>query len=143
MDQMKADGRIEPGLLGMICPTEEGGEEAWDDVTGKRLRIDGVRRARNEEIIEFKKHGVYIKVPIEECYRVTGKAPLKIRWIDINKGDDDNEENRSRLVAKEIKRDKREDLFAATPPLEALKILLSLAVTEGVGYRKGEREVRS
>ena len=31
-----------------------------------------------------------------------------------------------RLVAKEIKHDKREDLFAATPPLEAKKILFSL-----------------
>ncbi len=46
----------------------------------------------------------------------TGKAPLGIRWIDINKGDDLVEELRSRPVAKEIKREKREDLFAATPP---------------------------
>ena len=43
-------------------------------------------------------------------------------------------------MAKEIKRDKREDLFAATPPLEALKILLSLALTEGIGYVKGREE---
>ena len=40
---------------------------------------------------------------------------------------------RSRLVAKEIKKDNRTDLFAATPPLEAKKILFSLATTEGVG----------
>ena len=33
--------------------------------------------------------------------------------------------------------DKCQELFAATPPLEALKILLSLAVTEGVGHKKG------
>ena len=38
------------------------------------------------------------------------------------------------------KKDKRDDLFAATPPLEALKILLSLAVTEGVGYIKGKEK---
>ena len=36
--------------------------------------------------------------------------------------------------------DKREDLFAATPPLEANKILLSWAVTEGIGYQKGLRD---
>ena len=36
--------------------------------------------------------------------------------------------------------DKRDDLFAATPPLEAKKILMSLAVTEGVGYRKGGKD---
>ena len=41
-------------------------------------------------------------------------------------------------MAQEIKRDKREDLFAATPPLEAKKILFSLAVAEGVGYEAGK-----
>ena len=50
-----------------------------------------------------------------------GKDPIGTRWIDVNKGDDDNPEYRSRLVAQEIKRDNREDLFAATPPLEAKK----------------------
>ncbi len=28
-------------------------------------------------------------------------------------------------------------MFAATPPLEAKKLLLSLAVTEGIGFKKG------
>ncbi len=36
--------------------------------------------------------------------------------------------------------DKREDLFATTPPLEALKALFSLAVTEGVGYEKNNKD---
>ena len=44
-------------------------------------------------------------------------------WVDANKGDKENPEYRRRLVAKEIKRDKREDLFAATPPLEAKTVL--------------------
>ncbi len=35
-------------------------------------------------------------------------------------------ENLCRLVAKETKRDKREDLFAATPPMAAKKMLFSL-----------------
>ena len=34
--------------------------------------------------------------------------------IDINKGDDKKPNSRSRLVGKEIKKDKRLDLFAAT-----------------------------
>ena len=42
----------------------------------------------------------------------------------------------SRLVAKELKKDNRDDLFAATPPLEALKMLISMAMTEGVGYER-------
>ena len=49
-----------------------------------------------------------------------------------------NPDYRSRLVAKEIKKDNRDDLFAATPPLEALKMLMSMAMTEGVGYERGK-----
>ena len=98
-----------------------------------------VKAARQEQVNEFRKHNVHLNVPFGECYQVTGKGPLGIRWIHINKGDDEFEEYRSRLVAKEIKHDKREDLFAATPPLEAIKILLSLAVTEGVGYQKDNK----
>ena len=56
----------------------------------------------------------------------------------MNKGDAENPEYRSRLVAKEIKKDNRDDLFAATPPLEALKLLIGMAMTEGIGYEKGK-----
>ena len=44
------------------------------------------------------------------------------------------------MVAQELNTCKREDLFAATPPLEAKKILFSLAVTEGIGYQCGNKE---
>ena len=47
----------------------------------------------------------------------------------MNKGDSKSPEYRSRLVAQELKKDVREDLFAATPPLEAKKALFSLAAT--------------
>jgi len=63
-----------------------------------------------------------------------------VRWVDVNKGDEVNENLRSRLVAKEIRFDKRDDLFAATPPLECKKVLFSLAVTEGIGFEKNMRE---
>ena len=86
---------------------------------------------------EFKKHGLYTKVSEEECWRATGKGPIGTRWVDINIGDEDRPEYRSRLVAKELKTDKREDLFAATPPIEALKLLISMAMTEGIGYQRG------
>ena len=69
-----------------------------------------------------------------------GKGPIGTRWVDINKGDEDRTEYRSSLVAKELKTDKREDLFAATPPLEALKLLISMAMTEGICYQNGKEE---
>ena len=94
---------------------------AWDDVSGKVLDKEMVHQARKEEIDEFHKHEVYTQTELAECWKETGKAPVKVRWIDINKGDSENPDYRSRLVAKEIKKDNRDDLFAATPPLEALR----------------------
>jgi hypothetical protein len=135
-DQMKIDGRLQDTGVGCVFAMEEG-ETEWvfyDDVTGETLDWEGVIKAREEEIEEFCKHGVYHKVPITKCYEATGKAPIGVRWIDINKGDKGTPEYRSRLVAKEIKRDSRTDLFAATPRLEAKKLLFSMAVTKGVGY---------
>jgi hypothetical protein len=112
----------------------------WDENTNKKLDEKLVTAAGLDEIKGLYQHGVYEKVDMEECWEKTGKAPIRVRWLDINKGDEKNKEYRSRLVAQEIKRDNREDLFAATPPLEAKKLLFSLAVTEGVGYEEGARE---
>ena len=58
-------------------------------------------------------------------YEVTGKTPIAVRWIDINKGDSALPNYRSRLVAKEFNDSKKPNLFAATPPVEGLKMLLS------------------
>ena len=47
----------------------------------------------------------------------------------MNKGDDDNPVSRSRMVGKEFNDKVIGGLFAATPPLEALRLLLSWAAT--------------
>ncbi len=54
---------------------------------------------------------------------------IKTRWIDINKGDLKNPLHRSRFVGKEFNDGKDTTLFAATPPLEALRLLVSEAAT--------------
>ena len=99
---------------------------AWDDVSGAELNPKAVRDARAEAIAYVRKMGLYTKVPIKECLMKTAKQPISTRWVDINKGDTTNPNNRSRLVAREISTHKRIDLFAATPPLEALKVILSM-----------------
>ena len=101
------------------------------------MRPDLVRKARQHYMREFSKHGVYTKVPEAECWQVTGKAPIGTRWVDVNKSYKTNPHYRSCLVAKEINTDKREDLVAATPQLEALKLLISFAVTDGIGIKRG------
>ena len=50
-----------------------------------------------------------------------GTAPLKARWVDIDKGT----RYRSRWVAKQFKGSDSEEWFAATPPIEALRALIS------------------
>ena len=140
VEQMMRDGRIGTcGEIGSVTAEEPSGlniadvAQYWDEISGEPLDTEEVNKARSEEIIEVRKHNVYTKVPITECWDNTGKAPTGTRWIDVNKGDSVHKEYRSRLVAQEIKMNKREDLFAATPPLEAKKMLFSLAVTEGIG----------
>ena len=110
-------------------------EEAWDDVSGAELNPQLVRKARLEEMEYVNKMNLYTKVPISQCYEVTKRAPISIRWIDINKGDSERPNYRSRVVAREINNQKRNDLFAATPPLEAFKTIVSMAASSNKGER--------
>ena len=109
---------------------EEYIEEYVDDMSGQILDTHLVREARQLEMKKFSEHEVYTKVPISEAIHVTGKKPIGSRWIDINKGDSSNPNYRSRLVAKEIKREADEGMFAAMPPLEAKKCLFSMVMTQ-------------
>ena len=95
----------------------DGCGECWDELSVGKLAPDGVRAARAEEVSYVTRYGVRKKAPIKECWKQTGKKPAGKHWIDTNKGDEVHPEYRSRLVAQEIKRDNRTDLFAATPPL--------------------------
>ena len=94
---------------------EDPNEEAWDDVSGNALDPKEVRRARKEEIEYVHKMGLCIKVPVKEAYEHNGKAPISVRWIDINKGDSECPNYRSRLVAREISTSKRDE-FVVDPP---------------------------
>ena len=69
--------------------------------------------------------------------RPVGEKVIGTRWVDTNKGDERSYAVRSRLVGQESKRKGSiVQYFAATPPLYALKFLLSLAVTVLVPYVK-------
>ena len=71
-----------------------------------------------------------------EALRRTCRPPLKTRWVDVNKGDERTPDIRCRLVAEEIAFRANDDVFAATPPLEALRLLLSdIASRHGRGTR--------
>ena len=75
-------------------------QDFYDDITGKKIKTELVLKARAEQLGEVRKVEVYGKVPIQNCWNETGKDPIGVRWLTINKGDDENPEIRCRIVAK-------------------------------------------
>ena len=68
---------------------------------------------------------MYTRISRETCLRETGKAPIKTGWAETDKGQPGKPNVRARWVAKEYKTHARPELHAPTPPLEALKVVLS------------------
>jgi hypothetical protein len=112
-----------------------GGEGEWavDDLSGKELKAEDVRAARKEEVEFMMKIGLCEEATEQDCWDKTGKAPVGTKWIDVLKQTENGAIVRSRLVARDFKNAgdrNRDDLFAATPPLEVVKAMLSLARRE-------------
>ena len=62
-----------------------------------------------------------------DAVRCTGRKPLRLKWIDTNKGDEVRANIRSRLVCTEVRPKGVEAIFSATPPLETLRALVTMA----------------
>ena len=120
-----------------------GGEVFKDDLTGQLLPPDLVHAARKLELDYFNGKMVWEKRPIGEARRVTGKPPITVRWVDVNKGDNANPNVRSRLVARQIRQAGEDAIFAPTPPLEALRSILSIATTDFPGKPQHVRDGKS
>eukprot|EP00435_Cladocopium_sp_Y103_P040755 s116_g11.t1 len=103
--------------------------EYYDDISGRELDPEMVVKARREEVEFIRKMKVW-----QEVDRPKDKPVLKGRWVDINKGDEEKPQYRSRYVGKEIKKGSKgalvADFFAAMPPLSSFKLLLTLAMVD-------------
>ena len=135
------DEDIEEGegeLSGRQAP-DQCGMQFHDDRTGKPLVAEKVRAARAEELRELDRR-LWEEADLQECWDKKGRAPIGVRWVDVDKGFG---VYRSRLVAKDFKpRSKindKEGLFAATPPLELVKILLMKVAR---GHKAGNANIR-
>ena len=94
--------------------------------------------ARREEIEWVRFEGVYEIVPMQQC-KVAGKKLLELIWVDTDKSvDRPRKKNRSRLCARENKKQKQDKIqrallasqsFSAVPPLEAVKALVSIMMS--------------
>ena len=101
----------------------------YDNISGALLdpvMVKAARRAGVDFVLEF---GVYRKMPRASS---VGGQFVTVKWIDVNKGDEQRPEYRCRLVAHELKSwdPTMSGTFAATPPLECLKMVLSNFMTE-------------
>ena len=112
----------------------ETGQYAWDDPNKCELDIGKVHQARTVEMDFFRRREVYIKVPRSQALK-SGAKIIKLRWVDTNKGDFENPDYWSRLVGKEFKDGDHPDNFAATPPLEGLRAVISHAATTRTAQR--------
>ena len=132
------------GKNGEVLKVQVSNSETFrDDLTGQELDPQLVRAARAKELEYFDGKDVWQLRPVDECRRVTGKAPVTVRWVDVNKGDDVNPNIRSRLVARQIRQAGEEAIFAPTPPLEALRSILSMAATDMPGQPLHIRDPKS
>ena len=107
-----------------------------DDLTGLPLVPELCRAARQKEIDYFKSKGVWELRSIDEAIRMMGRRPISVRWVETNKGDDESPNVRSRLVAREIRLPGKDAIFAPTPPLESLRMILSMATTSFRGQSR-------
>ena len=101
-----------------------------DDLTVQPLPPSLCRQARQEELEYFRTKGVWELRRVAEALQRTGRRPISVRWVEVNKGDSENPKIRSRLVAREIRGPGQEACFAPTPPLESLRMVLSCAVSD-------------
>ena len=147
--QLHEDRRLKDGCFGVQAEDDEeeimeqcrGPEEGYsgkyrDDLTGQVLKDELVTKARRTELDFFHSKGVWVKQSIARARQQTGKAPISVRWVDVNKGDEASPKYRSRLVARQMRAHDHSgaSYFAPAPPLEALRTVLSLAVTSIGGY---------
>ena len=140
-EDMKALGAVceEPVITiavdGEKLDEGENFEESYiDDVNGGFLDPEMVRGARVEEFAGYLAMQVYCRVPVAEC---GSHGVIKTRWVDTHKGDKRYPEIRCRLLAKEVKKrnnteEESANFFVSTPPLEAVKFLISEAMTKRV-----------
>ena len=109
----------------MLVDVEEEQEQdviCFDDITGKELPWHAVRKVRELELKYLRDLGVHGKVDEKEAVAKYGITPVDTKLVDTDKAfEGEPMQTRSRMCAREFKSDDRPDLYAGTPPLEALK----------------------
>jgi len=96
----------------------------YDEYTGEVLDPVKVAQGKREELQFFDSKEVWHVVPRAAA---GGKRVVGTRWVCSNKGDEARPDVRCRLVCQEVKTYETEEFYAATPPSETLRMILSFA----------------
>ena len=101
--QGRDDSLLKDGCFGMQVRDDDADVEATirgpaqgysgkhkDDLTGQVLNDAMVAEARATELRFFYSKGVWVKRPHHMARARTGRPPISVRWVDVNKGDDVN-----------------------------------------------------
>ena len=113
----------EPNVLELDEYTEEL-FNVFDSISGTRLDPELLKASRQVELDFMSRLGVYRKRP--RTWATDRSIPvIPTKWVDVNKGNAEQPEYRSRLCGGELKRWglKKPGTFASMGPLECLTFL--------------------
>jgi len=104
----------------------------YDDLTWEPLDGKAVKIGRGKEMVKLTEREVYEWFPRAEAM-ATGSKIIKTKWVQNKKGKGDQGEDivKCRFVGMEFANEKRDDLFAGTPPLWVARLLISRAMSKG------------
>ena len=111
---------------------------AWDALTGATFDRREVSKARLKELRYINDKSVYKKISRSEAVS-KGICILKTKWIKNL----EHPNYRSRFVTVEFNTHRMDGLFTSTPPLEALKLLVSDAATVDSMARNSYKEEKA
>ena len=110
------DGRLSPSKLVF--------KDSYRDEYNEELPIGHVRRAMAEEL-EYFCDRVWVGVPMDVAKNDPDGKIIGSCWVNCNKHDINDPGVRCRLVAQEVNLHADDSFYAATPPLEAKRMLFS------------------
>ena len=102
------------------------------DVSGEPLDTSLIRKAWQEEMRGFGEREEYHHVLRSVAQADPEGKFIGVRWVDVNKGTKEVPKVRSRLTGQEFAHgERRDDLYAPTPPPAAARFLLSTCASQG------------
>ena len=134
----------DPKAVDEVCWEVKPWDGAWLETTAGREHealpdVDPrlVRAAMAVELKKFKELEVFDIVPRETMNEIPGANLIGTRWVLTNKGTSAAPQVKARLVAQEFATGQyRDELFAGTPGLDVVRMLLSDLATGNQGHRR-------